>query len=352
MAYGWRGEGLSSEGEPERMRFASRADSIGRTYQDDSERSSRRKANEAGDGRDIARLGSATVAIEDLKAWLSSYPWLVVLDGLDEVPPSSNRADVMREIEHLRIDAASQNSDLLIIATTRPQSYTNEFSRELFKHLYLRPLSAKQALHYGKRLAEARCGADERRRDELIKSLEKACRNQETVRLMQSPLQVTIMATLLEETGETPQQRYRLFAEYYRTIYKRETRRKLLGGILSERQSDIDIIHAQAGLLLHASAERVVEQPPNGQHDESDAALSDEQFRELVRRRLKRIGITETKAKELLARISDSTLQRLVFLVRIEGWIRSDITSLKEFMAAEAVMARFTSPPTSPRAPA
>src|SRR6266481_1554675 len=50
MAYGWRGEGLSSEGEPERMRFASRADSIGRTYQDDSERSSRRKANEAETG--------------------------------------------------------------------------------------------------------------------------------------------------------------------------------------------------------------------------------------------------------------------------------------------------------------
>src|SRR5258705_4049374 len=50
MAYGWRGEGLSSEGEPERMRFAARADSIGRTYQDDSERSSRRKANEAETG--------------------------------------------------------------------------------------------------------------------------------------------------------------------------------------------------------------------------------------------------------------------------------------------------------------
>src|SRR6266481_7505724 len=50
MAYGWREEGLSSEGEPERMRFASRADSIGRTYQDDSERSSRRKANEAETG--------------------------------------------------------------------------------------------------------------------------------------------------------------------------------------------------------------------------------------------------------------------------------------------------------------
>ena len=45
-----RGEGLSSEGEPERMRFTGRADSIGGTYQGDSERSSRRKANEAETG--------------------------------------------------------------------------------------------------------------------------------------------------------------------------------------------------------------------------------------------------------------------------------------------------------------
>jgi hypothetical protein len=45
---GWRGEGVSSEGEPERM--SGRADSIGRTYQDDSERSFRRKANEAETG--------------------------------------------------------------------------------------------------------------------------------------------------------------------------------------------------------------------------------------------------------------------------------------------------------------
>ena len=39
---------MSSEGEPERM--SGRADSIGRTYQDDSERSFRRKANEAETG--------------------------------------------------------------------------------------------------------------------------------------------------------------------------------------------------------------------------------------------------------------------------------------------------------------
>lgn len=288
---------------------------------------------------DIARLGSATVSVEDLRSWLGQYPWILVLDGLDEVPASSNRSEVLREIDCLRVDAASRNSDMLIVATTRPQSYSKEFSEELFRHLYLTPLSSNQALHYGRRLAEARCGADERRRDELIRSLEKACKNEATSRLMQSPLQVTIMATLLEDTGEPPQQRYRLFAEYYRTIYKRETRRKLLGGILTERQKDIDTIHAHAGLMLQVAGEKTTGKRTRSSTDDIDSALSDDQFRELVRRRLEQIGISATKVLELLDSMSDGSLQRLVFLVRPRvGWVQFDITSLKEFMAAEAIM--------------
>ena len=289
--------------------------------------------------RDISRLGSATISVEDLKCWIAQYPWVLVLDGLDEVPPSSNRSEVMKEIECLRVDCASCNSDMLVVATTRPQSYSKEFAEDLFQHLYLTPLSPRQALYYGRKLAEARCGADERRRDELIQSLEKACRNQATTRLMQSPLQVTIMATLLEDTGEPPQQRYRLFAEYYRTIYKRETRRKLLGGILTERQKDIDTIHAQAGLLLQAAGEKTLAKRSDTAVQEVDSALSDEQFKQLVRRRLEQIGIKAAVMQELLVPISAGTLQRLVFLVRPRlGWVQFDITSFKEFMAAEAIM--------------
>ncbi len=289
---------------------------------------------------DISKLGSATISTNDLLSWLSIYPWLLILDGLDEVPPSSNRTEVLKEIENFRIDAVGRGSDILIIATTRPQSYGKEFPSDLFQHLYLTPLTANQALEYGTKLAEARCGNDERRRDELIRSLDKASRSPSTSRLMQSPLQVTIMATLLEDTGEPPQQRYRLFAEYYRTIYRRETRRKLLGGILSERQKDIDIIHSQTGLFLQVAGEQSqTNQPTPKQTEGIDSALSDPQFRELVRRRLIQIEIPDGKIIEILARITDSSLQRLVFLVRPqEGWVRFDLTSFKEFMAAEAIM--------------
>jgi len=289
--------------------------------------------------RDISTLANSKIVMEDLKNWLRNYPWLLVLDGLDEIPPSSNRSEVMKQIDNFRVDSASLGADLLIVVTTRPQSYSKEFPDELFQHLYLMPLSTKYALQYGRKLAESRCAGDERRRAELVRSLEKACKNAATVRLMQSPLQVTIMATLLEETGEPPQQRYRLFDEYYRTIYKRETRRKLLGGILSERQKDIDTIHAQCGLLLQLSGEKAPVALDTATTEETESALPDQHFKELVRARLKRIEIPAAKAEELLSRITDSSLQRLVFLVRPkEGHVRFDITSLKEFMAAEALM--------------
>jgi len=289
--------------------------------------------------RELERFGGAAVLIADVMGWLEKYPWLVVLDGLDEVPPSSNRSDVMKQIEDFRIDAATRNADLMLVATTRPQSYSKEFPDDLFTHLYLVPLEPRHALQYAVKLAEARYISDDRRKDEVIRSLQKACGNPSTARLMQSPLQVTIMATLLEETGDPPQQRYRLFFEYYRTIYKRETRRNLLGGILSERQKDIDTIHAHAGLLLHAVGEKANRPSITTKHQDSEAALSDDQFRELVRRRLTQINVTTDKLNELLKKISDGSLQRLVFLVRPrDGWIRFDIASLKEFMAAEALM--------------
>lgn len=289
--------------------------------------------------RDIGRLGNTSVILDDLSRWLERYPWLMVLDGLDEVPPSSNRGEVITQIEHFQIDAASRNADLMLVLTTRPQSYSKEFSDDLFRHIYLVPLSPKEALNYGRKLAEARCRGDDRRKDELIRSLEKACENEQTARLMQSPLQVTIMATLLEETGEPPQQRYRLFADYYRTIYKRETRRKLLLGILTERQTDIDTIHHHAGLHLHARGEGG-NKHAGRKGNESESALSDEQFKELVRQRLEHLKTPPAQASELLRRITDGSLQRLVFLVRAEDnpSVRFDITSLQEFMAAEALM--------------
>ena len=148
---------------------------------------------------------------------------------------------------------------------------------------------------------------------------------------MQSPLQVTIMATLVERIGEPPQERYRLFEQYYRTIYEREIGREgPLSAILSHRKTDIDTIHYRTGLLLQSESEIA---------GQTNALLSDERFRMLVRRRLEEVGVLGEQATELLGDIADSSLDRLVFLVRPRaGQVSFEIRSLQEFMAAEALL--------------
>src|SRR5207302_6799267 len=51
----------------------------------------------------ITRLGSTVCSPNDLRSWLRIYPWLVVLDGLDEVPASTNRREMLQQIENFRV---------------------------------------------------------------------------------------------------------------------------------------------------------------------------------------------------------------------------------------------------------
>ena len=148
---------------------------------------------------------------------------------------------------------------------------------------------------------------------------------------MQSPLQVTIMATLVERLGEPPRQRYRLFEQYYRTIYEREVGREgVLSEILSGRKTDIDLIHYRTGLVLQTESERA---------GATEARLTDERFRALVRARLDEVEVDRSVAEDLLTRITAGSLDRLVFLIRPQaGLVGFELRSLQEFMAAEALL--------------
>src|SRR5215468_10500738 len=198
--------------------------------------------------RQIKRRTDRTVSPEDLRNWLSRYPWFLVLDGLDEVPSSTNREEVLKKVEDFWIDAAQVNADVLVLATTRPQGYSDDFSPTYYRHLALAPLSPQRAMAYARRLVNVRYAGEPDRQQKILTRLQKASTQEATARLMRSPLQITIIAALVDQTGNPPQDRWRLFHDYYEVIYNRERERPIPAAeLLRDHKPDIDAIHHQVG---------------------------------------------------------------------------------------------------------
>jgi hypothetical protein len=279
----------------------------------------------------MTRRTGRTVSSDDVRSWLSSYPWFIALDGLDEVPPSTNRQNLLKKIEDVWIDAAQVNADVLVLATTRPQGYSDDFSPAYYRHLWLAPLSPGRAMAYAQRLVEVRYGGEPERQQKILTRLEVASKQGATARLMRSPLQVTIMAALVDQTGNPPQDRWRLFHDYYEVIYGREREREIPAAeLLRDHKPNIDAVHQHVGLVLQVESE---------QAGGAEAKLPADRFGGLVTARLEEEGFSGPALANLRDRIIDTAANRLVFLVGLEeGQVGFEIRSLQEYMAAEAIM--------------
>uniref|UniRef100_A0AAU1LR62 NACHT domain-containing protein n=1 Tax=Streptomyces sp. NBC_00148 TaxID=2903626 RepID=A0AAU1LR62_9ACTN len=279
----------------------------------------------------VSEVSSAEVLPRDMKEWLKSFPWLLVLDGLDEVPGSSNRAEVLSQISTFQLEADELNADLVVVATTRPQGYTDDFSPKNFQHFVLTPLDRSTALGYGRKLAVARYGGGSERVQRLMMRLERASDESSTAHLMATPLQVTIMAVLLDRVGKAPKDRFTLFADYYRVIYERELEKEgAASNLLRDHKTDIDAIHADVGLLLQNRSER---------SGETGSRLTLGELHAIIEDRLRSEGHDGRRLDDLTSAISRAATDRLVFLVPSRGdEVSFEIRSLQEFWAADALM--------------
>ncbi|MFE3429510.1 NACHT domain-containing protein [Streptomyces sp. NPDC059171] len=279
----------------------------------------------------VAEASSALTTVSDIRDWLQKFPWLLVLDGLDEVPGSSNRGQVLSAISAFQLEADELNADLVVVATTRPQGYTDEFSPKNYVHYYLTELDTQSALGYGRKLADARHGNSANRVNQLMARLERAASEPSTAHLMGTPLQVTIMAVLLDRVGKAPKDRFTLFADYYRVIFERELEKEgAASNLLRDHKADIDSIHADVGLLLQTRSER---------SGETESRLTIEEMDEIIKYRLASEGHAGAELTDLTAAISRAATHRLVFLVPTRDTeVSFEIRSLQEFWAADALM--------------
>ncbi|WP_158865261.1 hypothetical protein [Leifsonia sp. AG29] len=281
--------------------------------------------------QNVAERSSAPVDASGMRRWLASYPWLLLIDGLDEVPVSSNRDQVMIAIGDFFIDVAAIGADVEAVATTRPQGYSQEFSPNQYEHIDLASLNVRQALKYAEGLVRIRQGDGTPSAKKVMDRLRRASIEEHTSKLFESPLQVTILEVLLEKLGKAPSDRSRLYSAYYSVISAREQEKSgKLSDLLQRYESDVDWLHRRVGIELQSRGAEI---------GETTSSLSIDEFHELIRRRFKNQGHSKSEVATLVRDFSALVTDRLVFLARLQvDRIGFELRSLQEFMASEYII--------------
>jgi hypothetical protein len=270
----------------------------------------------------LSRHEPGLVTASGLRSWLGSYPWLLVLDGLDEVAALTVREALLQHISEFLTEAAAVDADLMVVATTRPQGYAEEFSPAHYEHLELLPLDQQQAIVYARRLAAARHADDPDTETQVVARVTQAAEEPITARLMRSPLQVTIMSILLERWVRAPQDRHSLFDAYYQTIYGREiAKSRAIGDLLRQQRSNVDWLHDQVGLLLQRRAEHA---------GDAEALLPNQELHDLAARRLQEQGYADGDAERLATGLLKAATDRLVLLVPKTAVLRWSACGMSE----------------------
>lgn len=276
----------------------------------------------------INRATGADFSARNVRDWLQAWPWILVLDGYDEVAASHSRDQVARAVNDLLQTAATQDADLVLVVTTRPQGYANELPGSL-RQLRLTKLSRQDAVAYATRLTDVRMG-DDPTKPEVLERVAAAVDNEVTGRLMTTPLQVMILSLLLEKRRKPPQDRAALFAAYYEVIYDREVQKKsFLSDVLYDHRLDIDAIHRTVALILQRRAESA---------SDSESLMPPDELRQVVRDQLVAQEQPGPTLERLVENLTRAARDRLVLLAANgQDHVGFDLRSLQEYMAAQAL---------------
>jgi predicted NACHT family NTPase len=277
----------------------------------------------------IAGRTDASISASDLHSWLRAWPWVVILDGLDEVSDAELRRVLLERVTDLIETADTLRADLLVVATTRPLGYDERFDPELFTDIQLSRLTPPQARDFAAEIVGVRLAEDPDLRDRVMARLDSASEDPATRRLMETPLQVTIMSIIVEAYGVLPVDRFGLFSLYYRTVYQREADKpgSSIARILNEHKSDIDYLHARVALHLHVAAENA----------ETNPSISITQLEEITRDRLRSQEYLPRDIDTISGKLITAATHRLVLLVPAGDRIGFEVRSLQELMAAIAI---------------
>ncbi|MEA2769263.1 MAG: hypothetical protein QOD93_2225 [Acetobacteraceae bacterium] len=279
----------------------------------------------------VTERGGVTIQPATLDAWIKAWPTLLVFDGLDEVTAPSLRHRIIDELTGLVESADAGDADLLMIITTRRTGYTERFMPNHFDQIDLDYLSIEEATDYGRHITQQRLNDEAPQRDLVLSRFAAAAKDQFMERLLQTPLQVLILTIILGSAGALPTSRYKLFWNYYETVYKREAGKDTTHrSFFRDNRDAITDLHQIVGLLLQVDCEST---------SEIHARMPRTQLQTLAHQYMLDSGHDEEAAADFATKIFTVTTQRLVLLATDEDdTVSFDVRSFQELMAGCALV--------------
>lgn len=275
----------------------------------------------------IKKIEGNSLTIFEIRKMIAQLAWIFFFDGLDEVPETSNRQEVLSQInKFISIELKEDNSDCMIIATTRMQGYNKDFNENCYEHLEVMELSEKDCVKYIDKLFKE---IEERteKREEYIRIMKEALKDSTTNRLMKTPLQVAIIAILVKSGGKPPHERYSLFHQYYDIVVKREKQKEVIP-TLNDKTEWLEQIH----LVVAEKLQRESEKAENPSAEISVADLS-----QIIREYIEDNRDEVYEGKEIFKKEKDFLkiiAERVCFLCENrEGYYSFSIRSLQEYFA-------------------
>jgi hypothetical protein len=271
--------------------------------------------------REVERLsGGAEFHVADLQAVVAETSVLLALDGLDEVGDSTDRKEVIAEIEGAvrRLQAVAPSFQAIV--TSRPSAFAgpSELTDPPFEALRLEPVRWDWIERYAEKWMDAR-RLDEAEREEVMGPLREKIEEPHVRDIAQNPMQLAIVLDLIYRLGEAlPDQRNALYDEYMTLFLAREVGKS---PAVKKYRDLLMLLHGYLAWTMHARAEG----------SDSSGRMRTDQLIELSEEFLEAKGHPKNLFGELFTRV----FERVGALVsRLDGYVEFEVQPLREYFAA------------------
>lgn len=285
----------------------------------------------------INEVEAETLSIKLIRKMLKELAWIFFFDGLDEVPETSNRKEMLKQLDNfITVELCQAKCDCMIIATTRAQGYNHDFGERRYNHVEVKELSDKDCLKYVEKLFEVMEERSENRK-KYLDIMKEALEDESIARLLRTPLQATIISILVKSGGKPPHERYSLFNQYYGIIVQREKQKNIVA-TLNDKTEWIEDIH----FLIADKLQKESQKDKNASAEISQGEL-EVLLEHYIEEEQDVFYETSSSLKLKTKQFSDIITQRLCFLGENRaGYFSYSIRSMQEYFAGTYLVKKFS----------